>query len=155
MMFPQFIPYAHGKAAKRPKRKVADLLPAIVVIHREVGGRWPGSFPDQPVLLDEFVRLISAVNAAYPELFKTDGSKSLADRFAADGCNQTPARAAWYAVREQRYYELFPLLFEFVLADGFPDSLSDERWSIISFNSFEMRVSQGVVPFPEAKVWWA
>ena len=101
------------------------------------------------------MQLIAAINPAYTELFKTDESKLLAARFATDGCNQTPAPAAWYAVREQRYYDLFPPLFEFVLADGFPDSLSDERWSVISFNTFKIRVSEGAVPFPVVKVWWA
>jgi hypothetical protein len=154
MKFPQFVPFALGKAEGRPKRRLADVMAAIVVIRREIGGRWPRSFPDQPTLMDEVVGLIAAVDPGYPELLKTEPSTELAGRFAADGCNADPSPAGWYAARH-RYYDLFPPLFAFVQADDFPDSLSDERWSVLSFNLFEVRMIEGRFPGTEAKPWWA
>jgi hypothetical protein len=150
MKFPEFIPFAHGKAERRPRRILNDVLGAIVVIHREAGERWPRAFPDHAALLDEVVGLIAAVDPAYPALLKAEGSSALARRFAADGCLVDPASPAWFEVRN-RCYNVLRALFELVLAEDFPESLSDERWSIINFNAFEIRYP-GL--FPRAFPWW-
>jgi hypothetical protein len=150
MQFPEFIPYAHGKAEGRLRRSMADVLAAIVVIHREIGERWPRSFPNHAGLLDEFVGLIAAVDPAYPKLLKAEGSSALTRRFDADRCGTDPSPDDWLPVR-LRCNDVLRAMFDFVLAEDYPESLSEERWSVVNFNAFELRYP-GL--FPRAVPWW-
>jgi hypothetical protein len=154
MEFPQFIPQAQGKAAGLPARGLCDYLAAIVVIHREVGKHWAGCFPDQPDLLDEFIAKFEAVNDDYPALFKSKTAAALARRFEADGWMTDPPPEEHYPVRRGTGEVFYPL-FDFIHAEGFPESLADERWSVVAFNGFRVKVGGGLFPLTTAKPWWA
>jgi hypothetical protein len=154
MQFPQFIPQARGKAAGLPARGLCDYLAAIVVIHREVGAHWAGCFPDQSELLDEFMGEFAAVNGDYPALFKSEPAAALARRFEADGWLTDPPPEEFFPVR-RGLGEVFYPLFDFINAEGFPESLADERWSVVAFNGFRVKPGGGFFFSTEARPWWA
>src|SRR5262249_2261692 len=142
MQFPQFIPQARGKAAGLPRRTFCDYLAAIVIIHRELGTHWAGCFPDQPKLLDDFVGQLAAGDADYPSLFQGEDRAALARRFEADGWMADPCPERFFSVRRDLHDVFYPL-FQFIHADSFPNALADERWSVVCFNAFEVRVGGG------------
>jgi hypothetical protein len=153
LQFPEFIPQTRGKAAGLPARGLCDYLAAIVVIHREVGKHWAGCFPDQPSLLDEFLEKFKAVHHEYPGLFESESAAALARRFEADGWLTDPPPEEHFPVRRGTGDVFWPL-FAFVNADGFPESLADERWSVVAFNYFRLKPGDGLFPRTVAKPWW-
>ena len=153
MQFPQFIPQARGKAEGRPARGLCDYLAAVAVIHREVGVRWAGCFPDTPDLLDNLVANLAACHPSYPALLGSESASALARRFAADGWLTDPPPDEFLPVR-RGLGEIFFSLFDFINAEGFPESLADERWSVIAFNGFRVKIGGGLFPLTIAKPWW-
>ncbi len=154
MQFPQFIPQARGKAEGLPRRNFCDFLAAVVIIHREHGTHWAGCFPEQPEMLDDFVKQLAAVDASYPALFQSENRATIARRFEADGWRADPCPERFFSVRRDLQDVFYPL-FEFIHGSGFPESLADERWSVVGFNAFEVRVGGGLMPLTKAKPWWA
>jgi hypothetical protein len=164
MQFPQFIPQARGKAEGRPARGLCEYLAAVAVIHREVGTRWAECFPDRPGLLDRIVSELMVVNPEYPEAVKSESAPALARRFENDGWMEDPPPKKFHSVRlglGQLFHPIqrgigdlsFPL-FDFVNAPWFPDTLDNERWSVIAFNYFRVKLGGGLLPLKLAKPWW-
>jgi hypothetical protein len=164
MQFPQFIPQTRGKAVGRPARGLCDYLAAVVIIHREVGTRWAESFPDRADLLDKIVSGLKAVNPEYPNAIKSEPAPALARRFVDDGWLEDPPPKKFHPVRLGLGQLFHPIkrgladysypLFDFVNAPWFPDSLADERWSVIAFNYFRVKIGGGLFPLKLAKPWW-
>jgi hypothetical protein len=153
MQFPQFIPQAQGKAEGRSARGLCDYLAAVAVIHREVGKHWAGCFPKQPDLLDSLVANLAAVHPDYPALLVSEPAPALARRFVADGWLTDPPPERFHPVR-RGLGDVFLPLFEFINASGFPEALADERWSVIAFNGFRVKLGGGLFPLTVAKPWW-
>lgn len=153
LQFPQFLPQTRGKAEGRPARGLCDYLAAVAVIHREAGKDWAARFPEQPRLLDELVGKLAAFHPDYPALLRSEPATALARRFAADGWLTDPPPAAFHPVR-RGLGDVFLPLFDFITADGFPEALADERWSVIAFNYFRVKLGGGLFPLTQAKPWW-
>ncbi len=95
MKFPEFVAIADGKAEGRPRRIMSDVLASIIVIHREIGERWPKAYPQRSSDLNQIVTLIAAVDPRYPELIRSAARTELSQQFEAAGCNLDPAPKDW------------------------------------------------------------
>jgi len=153
LQFPEFLPQIRGKAEGRPARGLCEYIAAVAVIHREVGAHWAGCFPDEPDVLDQVIADLKDVDGDYEALIATESSPALAQRFVDDGWLEDPPPERFFPVRRGLGPLFFPL-FQFINAQGFPDALADERWSVIAFNGFRVKTAPGIFPRTEARPWW-
>ena len=87
-------------------------------------------------------------------LFKRKTAAALARRFVDDGWMTDPPPKKHFPVRRGTGEVFYPL-FDFIHASGFPESLADERWSVVAFNGFRVKLGGGLMPLTLAKPWWA